>query len=147
MAHETLEKRLSALELRVQDLVTVRHLEGALEGLRTDLGGQILQLRDEMHVGFSALRDALRGEIRGGDRETRAFIEGRLVRSAEDTRTFIAERLIQSAEDTRTYVDQRLEQRTAELFTAVAAEISETRRQARVLHEEVIARIATIGRG
>jgi hypothetical protein len=40
-----------------------------------------------------------------------------------------------------------IEQRTAEVLAIVAAGDEETRRLMRVLHEEVIARIDTIGRG
>jgi hypothetical protein len=132
MAYETLEKRLSALELKVQELVTVRDLEAAVQAVRTDFGVQILQLRGEVQTGFSALREALRDEIRAGDRETRAFVE---------------ERLVQSAEETRTFVDERIERRTTELLAVIAAEGAEGRRHARLLHEDVIARIAAISRG
>ena len=35
---------------------------------------QIVQLRQDISVGFSALRDDLRAEIRAGDEETRRFM-------------------------------------------------------------------------
>ena len=78
---------------------------------------QILQLRGEMRDGFSALR----AEIRAGDEELRA--ELRMEIRAGDGQT------------------------RAELRAEIRAGDEETRRYMRVLHEDVIARIATLGEG
>jgi hypothetical protein len=78
MARQTTEQRVEALELRVT------RLDG--EGGRLDtIESQIVQLRTQMHDGFSAigtgmrdgfaeLRAELRAEIRAGDEETRRFM-------------------------------------------------------------------------
>ena len=86
---ETLERKVEALET-LPDRVTAVEL-------------QLVQLRDEMRVEFSAIRTDLRGEIRTGDEETRQVLRGE-IRAGDE----------------------------------------ETRRYMRVLHEEVIARLALI---
>jgi predicted phage gp36 major capsid-like protein len=82
---ETLERKVEALET-LPDRVTAVEL-------------QLMQLRDEMRVEFSAIR----GEIRTGDEETRLVLRDE-IRAGDE----------------------------------------ETRRYMRVLHEEVIARLALI---
>ena len=63
MARQSIEQRVDALELRVTRLDGKR---GRLDTIES----QIVQLRTEMHDGFSAIR----AEIRAGDEETRRFM-------------------------------------------------------------------------
>ena len=60
MPPQTLEARVEGLEQRV---TTFEELPARLDALST----QVSQLREEMHSGFSNLRDELRAEIRAGD--------------------------------------------------------------------------------
>ena len=103
MAPERLENRVEILER------TMHALEGLPDRV-TALESQVLQLRDEMHAEFSALRV----EIRGGDEETRQVL-----------RTEIR------------VLDGQLREE-------IRAGDEETRRYMRVLHEEVISRIALL---
>ena len=63
MPPQTLEARVERLEERVTKL---EDLPARMDALST----QISQLREEMHSGFSNLREELRTEIRAGDEET-----------------------------------------------------------------------------
>jgi hypothetical protein len=85
MPESTLPERVTVLEQKVDELVSLPSRVGALEL-------QIVQLRDEMHVGFSAVRqemavmrddlrtelkstaESLRAEIRESDEETRRYM-------------------------------------------------------------------------
>jgi vacuolar-type H+-ATPase subunit H len=60
MPRQTIEARVEHLEERV---TTFEELPARMDALST----QISQLREEMHGGFSDLRDGLRAEIRAGD--------------------------------------------------------------------------------
>jgi hypothetical protein len=167
MAQGSLEARVFALEQAVQHQVSVRHLEA----VQAALSAQIVQLGAEMHVEFSALHV----EMRAGDEETRDLIERRtanLATADEGIRQMVEQRTVEllavmaaGDADTRGLIDQRtvellaviaagdaetrglVEQRTADLLAVIAAGDEETRRHARVLHEEVLARIDTINRG
>jgi len=96
---------------------------------------QIVQLRGEMRDGFSAVRQELRGEIAGMAATLRgemASMEGRL-------------------RGEMTGMEDRLREEMAAVAGGLREEIrtgdAETRRYMRVLHEEVLARIAAIDTG
>lgn len=57
---QTLAARVERLDERV---TTLEELPGRMDALST----QISQIREEMHSGFSSVRDELRAEIRAGD--------------------------------------------------------------------------------
>jgi hypothetical protein len=78
---------------------------------------QIMQLRQDMNAGFSALRDDLRGEVRGVDERIRTDL-GAEIRAVQES-----------------------------LRAEIRAGDEETRRFMRILHEDVIARIAAIRQG
>ena len=63
MPESTLPERVTVLEQNVEELASLPSRVGALEL-------QIVQLRDEMRVEFSAVR----AEIREGDEETRRYM-------------------------------------------------------------------------
>jgi hypothetical protein len=167
MAEETLENRLSAVESRVREQVTIRDLEA----VQAALGAQILQLGTEMRAGFSTLRDeiragdeetrrvlrgeiragdeetrrVLRGEIRAGDEETRRVLRGEIRAGDEETRRVLRGEIRAGDEETRRSVTDDLhafvEQRTQEILALVAAGDGETRRYMRVLYEDLVDRI------
>jgi hypothetical protein len=83
----------------------------------TAIESQIVQFRSEMHVEFSAVRE----EIRAGDDETRRVLGEQI----SETRRVLGEQI----SETRQVLDERIE---------------ESRRYMRVLHEDVIGRLATI---
>jgi len=126
MTEPTLADRVAILEKKVEDLAS---LPARVAGVEL----QIVQLRDEMRLGFSAVRremaglredllntirqgdDAVRGELHAEMHELRGELRGEMQRLREELRAEIREG------------DQ------------------ETRRYMRVLHEDVIARIAALG--
>ena len=128
MTEPTLTNRVTILEQKLEDLAS---LPARVAGVEL----QIVQLRDEMRLGFSAvrqemagLREDLLGTIRQGDdgvreelraemRELRGELRGEMQRLREELRAEIREG------------DQ------------------ETRRYMRVLQEDVIARIAALSNG
>jgi len=118
MAPERLENRIEILERQM----------GTLEGLPdrvTALESQVLQLRDEMHAEFSALRV----EIRGGDEETRQVLRTE-IRVLDGQ---LREEIRAGDEETR-----------RQLREEIRGGDEETRRYMRVLHEDVISRIALL---
>jgi hypothetical protein len=78
---------------------------------------QLVQLRDEMRGEFSAIRT----EMRTGDEETRLTLREEIRRGDEETRRVLREEIRQGDEETRRYM--------------------------RMLHEDVIARLAMIQEG
>ena len=119
MPPETIESRADNLERRVTDLETLPDRITAIES-------QIVQLRTEMRGEFSAVRE----EIRTGDRV--------LGERIDETTRVLGERL-----DETTRVLQRLEETTRVL----GERIDENGRHMRVLHEDVIGRLAIIEEG
>jgi hypothetical protein len=101
MPERTLVERLDILEHKVEGL-------DALPGRVHAVELQIVQLREEMHAGFSALRADFRAELQAEIRASRDSLK-------------------------------------SELQAEIRSGDEETRRYMRVLHEEVISRIATIG--
>jgi hypothetical protein len=67
MQDRSIVERLEIVERKVESLETLPARVSAVEL-------QIVQLRQDMNAGFSALRDDLRAEIRAGDEETRRFM-------------------------------------------------------------------------
>ena len=119
MPPETIESRADNLERRVTDLETLPDRIPAIES-------QIVQLRTEMRGEFSAVRE----EIRTGDRV--------LGERIDETTRVLGERL-----DETTRVLQRLEETTRVL----GERTDENGRHMRVLHEDVIGRLAIIQEG
>jgi len=79
---------------------------------------QFLQFREEVRAEFSATRAELRAEIRAGDEQTRVDLRAEIRAGDEKTRTELRAEIRAGDEETRTYM--------------------------RVLHEEVLARIALL---
>ena len=125
-----------SLENRVEILERTTH---ALEGLPdrvTALASQVLQLRDEVHAEFSALRV----EIRGGDEQTRQVLR-REIRVGDDR---LREEIRAAEEKLRDEIRAGDEETRRQLREDIRGGDEETRRYMRVLHEEVISRIALL---
>jgi vacuolar-type H+-ATPase subunit I/STV1 len=106
MPLESIESKVERLEHRVN---AIELLPARIE----HLGVQILQLREEMSVEFSAVRR----EVSAGDEETRRTLRDE-IRAGDERVT-----------------------------AALTARIEDARRETRVLHEDVVGRIAVIGEG
>jgi hypothetical protein len=120
MPSSPLTRRVQILEEKVELL---ERLPARIEALEL----QFLQFRDEVRVEFSATRDGLRREI-GSLRGEMGGLRGEMGGVRDELRAEI----------------QGLEKR---LDALISEGDEETRRYMRVLHEDVIARIATIGEG
>jgi hypothetical protein len=114
MTEPTLRNHVMILERKVEGLSSLPARVAAVEM-------QIVQLREEMRGGFSAIR----GEMAALGDTLRVDFRGELHKTADALRIEIRE----GDEETRRLMREGDE---------------ETRRYMRVLHEEVIARIATI---
>ena len=135
MPPETIDSRVDHLERRVTDLETLPDRITAVES-------QIVQLRAEMRGEFSAVRE----EIRSGDEETRRVLGERI----EETAGVLGERIKKTArvlgeriEETARVLGERIE----ETAHALGERIDENGRHMRVLHEDVIGRLAIIQEG
>jgi recombinational DNA repair ATPase RecF len=106
-----------SLEARMDNLERRVEILGQLPAQVAALGSQILQLREEMRDEFSTTRA-----------ETRSAIE-------ESQRTL--------REEIRAVIDDS----QGTLRKEIRAGDEETRRYMRVLHEDLVARIAMLGRG
>ena len=115
MTEPTRADRVAILEKKVEDLAS---LPARVAGVEL----QIVQLRDEMRLGFSAVRQ----EIRQGDDRVR-----------EDLRAEMRE--------LRGELRSEMQRLREELRADIREGDQETRRYMRVLHEDVIARIAALG--
>jgi chromosome segregation ATPase len=122
MPPQRLESRVEALERRVT------HLEDLPERV-TRVESQVLQLRTEMRDEFSAVRSGL-ANLSGEVDEVRTGLAN-LSGEVDEVRTGLA----------------NLSGQIAELRTQVHAGDEETRRFMRVLYEDLVSRIATIGKG
>jgi hypothetical protein len=125
MQERSIIERVEILERKVQALET-------LPDRVTSVELQLVQLREEMRFEFSAVR----AEIRAGDEETRHTLREEIRAGDEETRRTLREEIRAGDEETR---------RT--LREEIRAGDKETRRYMRVLHEEVIARLALIDEG
>ena len=122
MTEPALTDRVTILEQKVEDLAS---LPARVAGVEL----QIVQLRDEMRLGFSAvgqeiagLREELLTTIRQGDDAVREELHAEMRELRSEM--------------------QRLRD---ELRAEIREGDQETRRYMRVLHEDVIARIAALG--
>ena len=142
MPERTLVERVEILEHNVEGLA-------GLPGRVDAVGLQIVQLREEMRAGFSALgadvdsnirasRDSLRNELQTDIGVACDSVKSELradIRTACDSLTSELQTEIRASRDSL----------KSELQTEIRSGDEETRRYMRVLHEEVISRIATIG--
>jgi len=151
MPDRNLTERLEILEQRMDALET---LPARLAGVET----QILHLRDEMRMEFSAVRQEMRagfaevrGEMRAADDGLRADLTAEIRAGDERVRADLTAEI--RAGDERVRADLTAEIRAgdervrAELRAEIRAGDEETRRYMRVLHEDVIARLAVIQEG
>ena len=122
MTEPTLAERVTILERKVDDLASLPARVTAVEL-------QIVQLRDEMRLGFSAVRQEVTG-LREDLLTT--------IRQGDDA---VREELHVGMGELRGEM-QRLRD---ELRAEIREGDHETRRYMRVLHEDVIARIAALG--
>ena len=120
MRPETIASRVDNLERRVTDLETLPDRITAVEL-------QIVQLRTEMRGEFSAVRE----EIRTGTRV--------LGERIDETTRVLGERIEERA--------RVLGERIDEFARVLGERIDETGRHMRVLHEDVIGRLAIIQEG
>ena len=114
MQERSVTERVEILERKVETLEV-------LPARVTDVELQLIQLRDEMRDGFSAIRTELGADIRGGDEETRRVLREEIRAGDEETRQVLRQEIRAGDEETRRYM--------------------------RVLHEEVVSRLATIQEG
>jgi hypothetical protein len=139
MATQPLAGRVESLEQRVTTLEQTPDKFDLLSG-------QILQLRDEMHAEFSAVR----GEIREGDEETRRVLRKEIRAGDEETRRVLREEIRTGDEETRRVLreeiragDERVMENVGVLheqaIRAVLEAKDETIAFARTLHGEAIA--------
>ena len=130
---EVLERKVEILE-RLPERVTAVEL-------------QLVQLRDEMRAEFSATR----AEIRAGDEETRRTLREEIRAGDEETRRTLREEIRASDEETRRTLREEIrasdEETRRTLREEIRASDEETRRFMRVLHEEVISRLAAVQNG
>jgi predicted nuclease with TOPRIM domain len=151
MPEATPTERIRILEQRVAGLES-------LPGRVTAVERQIVQLREEMRDGFSAIRQEMTsevgglrgefGELRGEFGELRGEF-GELRGEVGELRGEVGE-LRGEVGELRGEVDElrdKVDKVRGELRAEIRAGDEETRRFMRVLHEEVIARIAAIGEG
>jgi hypothetical protein len=118
MPEHALTERVGILEKTVEELRLLPDRVAAVES-------QILQLRGEMHDGFSAILLRLDGH-------DQRFVE-------VDQRFDRIDRRLDQVDQRFVEVDQR--------FDRLDASLEETRNQARVLHEEVLSRISLLQEG
>ena len=113
MARTSLARRVEILE---QDVASLKELPARMAAVES----QIVQLREEMHAGFSALATELRAEIRAGDDSLREEIGG-----------------------------ARLEMRAMHYETLVRFDqkFDELTRHMHVLHEDTLERFARLDEG
>ncbi len=131
MRDNSLQQRVLAIERMLQDYAThrdIERLERQIVELRVEMRSEFSAVRAEMRAGDEATRAELREEIRAGDQVTRRELRDEIRAVDESLRGLV-------------------EERTAEIHRVVAAGDEETRLLMRVLHEELIERINTIGRG
>jgi hypothetical protein len=121
MQQRSVIERIEILERKVETLEV-------LPGRVTAVELQLVQLRDEMRAEFSATR----AEIRAGDEETRRSLRDDIRAGDDETRRTLRDEIRAGDEETR---------------RVLRAEIDETRRYMRVLHDDVISRLAAIQEG
>ena len=120
----------------MQDFREISSRVASVETRVTALEVQFVQFREEVGDEFSATREELRQEIRGGDEETRRQLSDEIRAGDEETRRQLRDEIRGGDEETR-----RL------LRDEIRGGDEETRHLMRVLHEDVISRIALLDRG
>ena len=125
MPRQSVVARIERLEARV---TTLEELPGRVDALST----QISNLREEMHREFSNVP----AEIRAGDEETRRSLREEIRAGDEDTRRVLRDEIRSGDEETRRVLRAEIRH--------VADEIMG---QARMLHEDLAAKLKTIRPG
>jgi hypothetical protein len=125
MPARSLAERVEILEQKVGDLQTLPARVGALES-------HILQLRSEMHDGFSAILLRLDGH------------DQRFV--SVDQRFDQIDQRFDQIDQRFDQIDQRFDQ-IDQRFDQIDVRFEETHRFMRVLHEEIISRLSLIEEG
>lgn len=128
----SLRERVTILEQKVEGLES-------LPARMTAVEWQIVQLRNDMHAGFSALREELGGEILGATGSVRDELHAEISSVRDELRAEINS----VRDDLRAEISSVREELRAEIRAGDA----ETRRYMRVLHEDVIGRIAALQNG
>ena len=109
------------------------------------IGSQISQLRDEMRIEFSGVRE----EIHQGDEEVSLSLRETIQASNEETRQVLREEIRAGDEETRRVLRDEIRAGDEETRQVLRDEIragdEETRTLMRVLHEDVITRLAMLG--
>ena len=132
MAELTLATRVENLEKRVELLEQLPARMSAVEL-------QIVQLRTEMREQFSAIRadiEGFRGESQSGLDAARNELRAEIKAACDEVRIDLRAEIRAAGEAVRT-----------ELRVEIRAGDEETRRYMRVLHEEVLSRLALIEEG
>ena len=135
MPPSPMTRRVKILEEKVEQL---EKLPARIDNLEA----QILQFREEVRGEFSATRAGM-GSLRA---EMLQLHEQAIARIAL-TEAVLLHEMNQRGQETRRELTEALAETRTELIARIAEGDEETRRYMRVLHEEVIARIATIGEG
>ena len=125
MTEPTLTERVTILEQKVEDLAS---LPARVAGVEL----QIVQLRDEMRLGFTAVRQEMAG-LREDLLTT--------IRQGDDA---VREELHAEMRELRGELRGEMQRLRDELRADIRDGDQETRRYMRVLHEDVIARIAAL---
>ena len=147
----SLNERMDFVERKVAALETLPDRVGALEV-------QVSALRDEMRTGFSALlgeirvgdegtRSELRAEIRAGDETTRSELRAEIRAGDERTRSELRAEIRAGDETTRSELRAEMRSLAETLRQEIRSGDEETRTLMRVLHEDVIGRLALLQEG
>lgn len=123
MSPQTLDSRIEKLEERV---TVLEQLPARVDALTL----QIVQLREEMHAGFSATQN----EIHAGDEETCRSLREEIRAGDEETRRSLREEIRAGDEETRRQMH--------ELHAVTVKSIGELHAHMLMLHEDVVSRIA-----
>ena len=132
MPPQQLTNRVEVLERKMEMLDGLPDRVASLES-------QVVLLRGEMHAEFSALRT----EVRSGDEELRRLNEEtRVEMRSGDEETRVEMRRLN--DETRAEIRSGDEETRRQLREEIRTGDEETRRHMRVLHEEVISRLALV---
>ena len=149
MANESISDRVERLELAVSALATIPSQVADLAARTAAVESQVLQLRSEMRVEFSALRGwtgeefaAVREELAATQRETReefAAVRGEFAAVREE----LAATQRETREEFAT-VRSEMQQGFVAVTTEMGRQILESESRSRAMFEEALSRIATI---
>ena len=147
MAEPTVSERVENLERKVDVLALlparVTAVEVQLVQLRDEMRGECSATRREFRASIDGLREELVARMTEGDEETRRELRNEMHAMRDELVT----RIIEGDEETRREMHEALAAQTQRLERRIADGDEETRRFMRVLHEDVISRIATIQEG